>query len=58
MKLVELVLLLRLWLRMSASQSGISAKGVRGVDMPEDGVFEGSNPPPRGAQPVARLRRF
>ena len=37
-KLDELVLLLRLSLRMSANQSGISASGVLGVDMPEGGL--------------------
>lgn len=52
------MLLLRLSLRISASQRGISAKGVLGVDMPEGGLYEGSKPPPKGRQPVAKLGRL
>jgi len=37
MKLDELMLLLRLRLRMSANQRGISASGVRGVNDPDGG---------------------
>lgn len=58
MKLEELVLLLRLSLRMSASQSGISASGVLGVDMPEGGLYAGSKPPPSGTHPVAAVAEF
>lgn len=51
-KLIELELLRRLSLRMSASQSGISASGVRGVDMPEGGFEYGSKAPLKGPHPV------
>lgn len=58
MKLAELELLRRLSLRMSASQIGISARGVRGVDVPEDGLSEGSNAPLKGPQPVGIFCRL
>lgn len=52
MKLMELELLRRLSLRISANQSGISASGVRGVDMPDGGFELGSKVPEKGPHPV------